>query len=36
MRERTQSVGGTLEIQTEPGEGTKVIVKLPVTQEEKW
>jgi len=36
MRERAESVGGTLEIETKPGEGTKVIVKVPFAEEEKW
>ena len=36
MRERAESVGGTLEMETKPGEGTKVIVKVPLTEEEKW
>lgn len=36
MRERAESVGGTLEIETKPGEGTKVIVKVPLAEEERW
>ena len=30
MRERAQAVGGTLEIRSAPGEGTRVAVRLPV------
>ncbi len=36
MRERAESLGGRVEIETKPGEGTKVIVKVPVAKEEKW
>jgi len=36
MRERAESVGGTLEIETKPGEGAKVIVKVPFAEEGKW
>jgi signal transduction histidine kinase len=31
MRRRSKSIGGTLEIQSQPGQGTKVILKAPVT-----
>lgn len=30
MKERAESVGGTLEIETAPGQGTKVIISLPL------
>ncbi|MCL5960707.1 MAG: sensor histidine kinase, partial [Chloroflexi bacterium] len=33
MRERAESVGGTLDIDSTPGKGTSVIVKLPVEGE---
>ncbi|MEE8163333.1 MAG: ATP-binding protein, partial [Anaerolineae bacterium] len=33
MRERAESVGGTLLIESKPGAGTKVVVRLP--QDEK-
>jgi len=33
MRERAESVGGSLEIRSEPGEWTKVIVRLPLMLE---
>ena len=32
MRERAESVGGTLHISTEPGQGTRVIVQLPLSR----
>jgi signal transduction histidine kinase len=31
MRERTALMGGTLEIESRPGEGTTVYVRIPVT-----
>jgi signal transduction histidine kinase len=30
MRERAESGGGTLEVQSTPGSGTRVVVRLPV------
>ncbi len=30
MKERAQSIGGELEIQTQPGQGTRVIVQVPL------
>jgi len=33
MRERTEGVGGRLEVRSEPGEGTKIIVNLPLVME---
>jgi signal transduction histidine kinase len=30
MRERAQSVGGSLHVQSEPGRGTRVVVRLPM------
>jgi two-component system sensor histidine kinase DegS len=30
MRERAQKLGGQLEIHSRPGEGTRVVVKLPL------
>ncbi len=32
MRERAKSVGGTLQIETAPGQGTKVVVRVPLTR----
>jgi PAS domain S-box-containing protein len=32
-RERAQSVGGTFEVQSEPGQGTLVRVRVPISQE---
>jgi nitrate/nitrite-specific signal transduction histidine kinase len=32
MRERAEAVGGTLEVVTAPGEGTRVVVRLPATR----
>ncbi|MGB4675659.1 MAG: GAF domain-containing sensor histidine kinase [Aggregatilineales bacterium] len=32
MRERVESLGGTLEIDSEPGEGTRVIVGIPLAE----
>jgi signal transduction histidine kinase len=29
MRERAEASGGTLEVQSSPGQGTRVIVRLP-------
>jgi nitrate/nitrite-specific signal transduction histidine kinase len=34
MRERAQSVGGTLQIETAPGQGTRVLVRVPVSSGE--
>ena len=33
MRERAESVGGTLELESEPGQGTRVRIELPMTSE---
>ena len=33
MKERAESVGGTLEVQTAPGNGTTVLVRLPLVSE---
>ena len=30
MRERTQAIGGTFEVETKPGHGTRIMVQLPV------
>jgi len=32
MRERAESVNGTLEISSDPGEGTRVVAKIPVEE----
>lgn len=34
MRERAQSVGGTLQIDTAPGQGTRVLVRVPLARRE--
>lgn len=36
MRERAKGVSGSVEIETKPGLGTKVIVKVPVAGEAEW
>ncbi|OGO09415.1 MAG: hypothetical protein A2Y61_05725 [Chloroflexi bacterium RBG_13_60_13] len=38
MRERAESIGGTLEVLSRPGAGTRIIVGLPsaVSEEEPW
>jgi signal transduction histidine kinase len=30
LRDRTSAFGGTLEIESEPGSGTRIIVQLPI------
>jgi signal transduction histidine kinase len=30
MRERTQAIGGTFEVETKPGHGTRIMVRVPV------
>jgi len=30
MRERTESIGGTLDLETSPGGGTRVKIRVPV------
>jgi len=32
MRERASLVDGTLEIQSQPGNGTKVLLRLPINE----
>lgn len=32
MRERTEAIGGTFELRSEPGSGTRVVVHAPVTE----
>jgi len=31
MRERTEILGGTFQIYSKPGDGTRVIVNIPIT-----
>jgi signal transduction histidine kinase len=33
IRERLESLGGTLDIQSRPGEGTRIALELPVTRQ---
>jgi len=35
MRERANSVGGTLQVHSSPGEGTSIICRLPCLQPEQ-
>jgi signal transduction histidine kinase len=31
MRERAESVGGTLAVESQPGQGTRVVLQLPLS-----
>jgi len=35
MRERARLIGGTCSVHTEPGVGTKVDVRVPMTEEQE-
>jgi len=34
MRERVESVGGELELDSRPGQGTRVVIRVPLASEE--
>jgi signal transduction histidine kinase len=34
MRERAEALGGSVEIQSAPGQGTSVVVRVPVNGEQ--